>query len=508
MTLERGAGARGRSGSVRDAYHRLAHVLVPLVVLLSVTLPYIGEGDFHSDTARYAAIGLQMWRTGDLACPRLHPSQPYFNKPPLALWIHGLALHLAGPSLAAARAPSVLAAAGCVALTVLLVSRHSGRRVGAAAGVILALTLEFFRHTRHISLDLWQLVFLLAAALLVAEAIRRSSAWRIAAAGLPIGLALMCKPVVAFTALPVFGIWLGLNRRGRWIALLVPALLVAATVAAPWRVAMWLTWGDAYLGKYMGAEIGGRALGFINPHGPLYYAVEIGRTYWPWMIPLASGLVSWRRGGWSVRRRRGAAMAAAWLAVWLAALTLFPDKRPRYELPLYPAFAWIAAEGLVRIVGRGVRRWILGGFRALAPAAVGLALLAVLPVARVPVPKPPHWAALFDWMRGNGIEIVWAGRLGSNAAARFYLEFGRWPEPIGPRNRPPPGAHIVYHERAAGDDVHGEEPVFRRGPILVTRVAGLASAIGSDDGHPSEGAVSVRQETPFPEDGEPQSNSY
>ena len=154
---------RGRSLGFWHALLAARVWLLPCVLLLSVTLPKLNQGDFRGDAGWYSAIGLQAWRTGSLWTLYGEPGQPYFNKPPLAFWIHGLALHTLGPELWVARLPSILAATVCVLFTVAIVRHLAGRRAALLSGCVLALSLEFFRRTREISLDMWQAVFLLMA---------------------------------------------------------------------------------------------------------------------------------------------------------------------------------------------------------------------------------------------------------------------------------------------------------------------------------------------------------
>src|ERR1700704_1271103 len=131
--------------------------LIPILLLLAFTLPHLEQGEFRRDTVRYAAVGLNMWRSDSLLVPYLNSEKPYFNKPPMAFWIHGLALKIFGPRLAAARAPSILAAIGVVIFSMLSVRNLATRREAVVSGIVLASTYEFFRRTREISLDFWQL---------------------------------------------------------------------------------------------------------------------------------------------------------------------------------------------------------------------------------------------------------------------------------------------------------------------------------------------------------------
>jgi 4-amino-4-deoxy-L-arabinose transferase-like glycosyltransferase len=188
--------------------------LLPFLLLWCVTVPHLGQGDYGRDTGRYAAVGHFMWEGRHPWVPWLNPETPCFNKPPLALMLHGAFLRTFGVHLAVARFPSILAALGVVGLTMLIIVREIGsRREALASGLVLASTYEFFRRTREISLDFWQLFFLMAAAYLAITALRRDRRSRLVLAGIPIGLTLLCKPLVGLIVIPIFGISIVLARR-------------------------------------------------------------------------------------------------------------------------------------------------------------------------------------------------------------------------------------------------------------------------------------------------------
>ncbi|MCZ7633393.1 MAG: glycosyltransferase family 39 protein [Phycisphaerales bacterium] len=182
----------------------IRHWLLPLVFLLCMTLPHLGQGDWQrTDGAWYGAIAVQAWRTGELWTLHGPPGQPYFNKPPLAFWLHGLSLHAAGPGAHAARLPSVLAACAGLLATVWTVRMLAGRRAALLSGATLSLTAEYLRRTREISLDLWQAAFILFAVALLVRATRTRRSGRAAgtlwacASGASLGAALLTKPLVA-----------------------------------------------------------------------------------------------------------------------------------------------------------------------------------------------------------------------------------------------------------------------------------------------------------------------
>ncbi|MCH9057519.1 MAG: glycosyltransferase family 39 protein [Planctomycetes bacterium] len=198
--MPRPTGREAGQAATRRArrWARLRPWLIPAVLLLCVTLPHLGDGDWQrGDSGWYTAIGVQAWRTGELWTLMGEPGQPYFNKPPLVFWITGFVAWIFGPSAWAARLPTIAAAPGCVLATVGITRVFATRRTALTVGVVLALSVEFFRRTREVSLDLWQLVFLLLALWIAAGAVKDQRWRRLALAGLPSGLALMCKPMVA-----------------------------------------------------------------------------------------------------------------------------------------------------------------------------------------------------------------------------------------------------------------------------------------------------------------------
>jgi 4-amino-4-deoxy-L-arabinose transferase-like glycosyltransferase len=429
-------------------------VLLPCLVLLAVTLPHLEQGDFRRDTGRYAAVGLYMWSGGSPLAPHLHPEVPYFNKPPLAVAIHGLFLKACGPHLPAARVPSILAALGVVVLTVLSARQLGTRAEAIVSGLVLALTYDFFRRTREISLDQWQLFFVMLAVYAVAVALRRQTRMGWVLAGIPLGLALLCKPMNALAMIPLFGLWAVLARQTRVLPLLFFATLpIALVVAVPWHAYMYFTFGDAFVQKYFGREVVERARGRASD--PFYfYALRMAIYYWPWLPALIYGLNRFAKD-WSRRRekanrsshastkpphigsdsgngrpphRRLIVFGAVWVLYVGTCLSFFPDKKVNYALPLLPMMAWMTAAGLCRLPWPRLRAWYASGFRGLAPAAVGVLIVcSVLPI-QFQKPPSPEWRQLLGWLGEHRIEPsrVYFGTLECNDACYFYLKTGVW----------------------------------------------------------------------------------
>jgi 4-amino-4-deoxy-L-arabinose transferase-like glycosyltransferase len=479
------------AGSLGRRWRRFRLWLIPLFVLVCVTLPGINSGDWRGDQAWYTAIGLQAWRDGALWSLRAEPGQFFFNKPPLVFWIHGAAAHLLGPSLWAARMPSVVAAGGCVLAVVALARRFGSRQTAMAAGVVLALTYEFFRRTHEVSLDLWLVLMMLLALLIAGDCAATGRYRRLPWLGVPLGLALLCKPVVALLLLPILAGWFMWNRQRGWFVPLLMAGFVSLLIAGPWHVSIWLMHGSVFTDAYFGSQIIERAAGHARDmnrgsESVFYYPTLFARTYWPWMIPLALALVSWARGLELTRDRRGLRLALLWVATWGIALLLFPDRRPRYAVVLYPGLAWLTGMWLARQPWR----WLARSYRPLGRfgpplLAAGAIVIAVSPI-RLHGPPNPQWADLDAWLDGHGDPVLWQGALDPGRGARLYLTRGRWPMTTRDRTKavvaePPAGALLIYHRRDGLTPGDNEQVVFQSGDLRVTR---LGTGGGSGGGSP------------------------
>jgi 4-amino-4-deoxy-L-arabinose transferase-like glycosyltransferase len=373
-----------------------------------------------------------MWSRPDVWKPYINPETPYFNKPPLALFIHGAFLKALGVHLSVTRIPSVLAALGVVLFSVLTVRLLGSRSEAVTSGIVLALTYEFFRRTREISLDLWQLFFVMSAVYLVVLGTQTNRRRIIVAAGVPLGLALLCKPLVALGTIPIFAIWLALMRRPKWIWLLALGTLpVALLVALPWHYAMWREYGDAFLQQYFGNQVLDRARGRLSTNPPYYFASLIARTYWPWA--LAVGFALWhrlRRGSRSARApaRDLVLLGGVWVMVVLLVISVFPDKKVNYALPVYPMMSWVAAAGICRLPWRRLGTWYRRGLPWLAPAAAAvLILVSVLPI-QFHKPADPDWSALVHWLQTGAVSPQQLGHegLSQEDICQFYLRTGEW----------------------------------------------------------------------------------
>lgn len=479
---------------------------LPLAVLLALTLPHLDQGDWRGDSGWYTALGLTGWRSGQLLS--LHAgTQPYFNKPPLGLWIHGLFVHLLGVHISVARLPTILAASVCVLATTGIAARLAGRSAGACAGVVLATSIEFFRRTREVSLDMWHLAFIMLAAWgLIAMVSRqregsgeRRPLWIALAVGVPVGMALLVKPLMALAAFPILGLWLLLSGRCdvKWRTMqgLGLAGITALAVALPWHLWMWHAHAAEFTSQYFGAEVGRRAagesVGGQRGQAWWFYLRQIVTAYWPWLPAVGAGCWVWARGRGDSGQRGALAFGIIWAGAWLVLLTWFPDRRDRYAVLIYPGLAivsgtWLAALSAwwLRIAWRGARRWLMP------VAGVGGIAFALAPV-QVQSGPDRQWIEFHQWMESRRAEAgqwptLYDASFSGAPAARVMLLTGSWP--IATSNRrgelvqvPPDGSVIAYHRRGGRQPGPNETIEFVSGDLTLTRLLGTWSPVEVPD---------------------------
>jgi len=412
---------------------RAQPVLLPLAILLACWLPGAAQGWFRTDSHYYAAIGLSAWRTGSLW--NLHVGESlYLNKPPLVFWIHGLFMHLLGPSLLAGRLPSLLFAGVTVWATVRTARLLAGPGLAIWSGIVLASTLEFFRYTKAISLDMTQCAMLSLATLAVVWAVKSDRGSRVLWAGVPIGLGLLCKPLMALLGPALLAVWLVSQGRSRWLGWMAGAGAVALAVAAPWHAGMWLEHGETFVRVYFVQQSLERA-GEVSDRGWWYYLHLLVENYWPWLGALGLTAALALRGRlWSGRAdapanpgRRGLAVLAVVIALgWLVALSAFGGKAGRYALPVYPGLAMLCAVGLTALPRGGLTRPLGRALPWLAPAVLAGGIIAAALPVQYHEARDPAWDRVVEAVnRAPQAELL--SSLGARPiAANTYLLLGQW----------------------------------------------------------------------------------
>jgi 4-amino-4-deoxy-L-arabinose transferase-like glycosyltransferase len=382
-----------------------------------------------ADEPRFAAVALDMVRSGDWLIPRVG-GDLYQDKPPLHFWLIAAGLQLTGDLRWAFLLPSMIASLGTLLLVYDLGRRLHGRDAGLAAALTLACCVQFVKVTRGAQIDA-TLVFLVTLALWAfgRHLLEAPRAGLVLLGGAAAGLGAIAKGVgvLALALWPLA--WLLSRRRAvtsqedtppvgsqRPVYVLLSLLAFAAVVAA-WLVPMLLrvaASGDPSLEAYRDELLFQQTVTrFASAWHHLrpwyYYLVEVIPALW---LPLSALLLwLWRpwRDDW--RSGRMSTLLPLGFAVFVVLFfSLSAGKRGVYVHIALPALALASAPHLPALFrSAGVRR-----------LSLALAALLVVPglvfaaAAMVEIPKLREWlaeAALVStlplWLYAGASLIAW-----------------------------------------------------------------------------------------------------
>ncbi len=498
--------------------------LVPLALATAFYLPGMFFRFWLYDAGLYAAVSLRMARTGEWWTP-MQANATYFNKPPLAFWIHALFVKVLGESDWVLRLPELLSALACVALIVSIAKRLQGPRVALVTGVMLAASSEYFWRISRFRLDFMHTALMLAGVRMCVEGFVRGrvscfggvssgwgkrAKWWIVAGGVPVGLALLVKPMFGLVALVLAGVWMVLARRldrrqlsrgskgavGMTAPVFLPVLAaigVALAVAAPWHLSMWAIHGNAFAHRYFVHETTMRATGEMFGRDPWWkylayflngndsdkakvFEVEA-MAYWPILLCAAMAVLWWAMGKRLSARRstRGGLLAQVYTFGLFGMLCVFGDKKGWYLIPVIPGIAWVGAMWAVHVMPRWVMRvvWRASG-------VVAVAMLVAVPVFgwtfERSSARPLDTRAVREFILKHPEGEYWNASVWRYENAPIYIRTGVWPKLIedpntGERWEPAQGSYVVYDkERNPKPDPVDEVVVDSPRFVMVRRV--------------------------------------
>jgi 4-amino-4-deoxy-L-arabinose transferase-like glycosyltransferase len=310
-----------------------------LAVLLAcaVLLPLLGHKPLTNwDEGIYAEISREMLSLGPLV-PHWN-YQPWFEKPPLMLWITAAFFKIFGVTEFWARAGSALSGVGIVALLHAWLARKD---IFAAwlSTVILLATFGFLHVCRVGEMDvLLSLGCCIALCGLTAIQDSQLSGWYLFWLGLAI--ALMSKGaasivlIIAALLFAALGRW-NSTRLGRSFGL---GLLLFLALVLPWHLYMFHRFGASFLTEYLGFHVLARATHQIEEHNThwWYYLWVLLISAAPFALLFPFAIVD------SFRRRELRAWAIFALVV-IGFFTVVQTRLTHYIASAYPALALLTS---------------------------------------------------------------------------------------------------------------------------------------------------------------------
>lgn len=431
--------------------------------------------------SRNLTTAREMLEKGNWLLPTMN-GEPRLEKPPLPTWATAVAMAAFGEEdLGGLRLPAALAGALLVAFAWLLARELTDDALAPflAAGTAATSFYVFFM-ARDITWDIFCHAFMLGAIWQLHRGLARPAGRlaSFAAAGLLMGLSFLSKgPVSFFSLLLPYLVARTLSSgaapyRAAWRPLLL-TVVVALAASAAWPAYAWLTRPEA------SAHVAQKeSTAWINRNvRPFWQYWSFTAQSGVWAVLATAALV------FPYARRRVARLGdyrllAAWIWTGVLLLSLFPEKKERYLLPVLVPMALLTAlyvrsladafrAGAETRADRAIVRanaWLMAAVAAAVPIALWLALR-----ARGASPGWPLLAAVAAvfWalaallghagLRGRPL-AMWGGMVGMVAAA-CVLVLGQVPAIItrNPGYRP-------YGELDHRADLAGV-PFFRAGDV-------------------------------------------
>jgi 4-amino-4-deoxy-L-arabinose transferase-like glycosyltransferase len=359
--------------------------LAPLLVAAVLFLPAIGTRITSlEDEARYALKARTMLDTGDWFLPRVD-GEVQMQKSPLFMWAIAV-LSLPGRKVTelTATLPSALSAIAGVGATLLLGRRMFGARAGLLAAFTLATMFGYYWHARLILADMMMTFFLVAGAAAFWMGVGDGASRRgpLIVFWACLGLALSAKGPAGLLPLLPFGAFLVAERGWRrGIADLKPLMgaAVVVLVCAPWALAFALQKEQSYVQNVlMGDYLGPRRAGWSRRSEIFFTIGPIVLGAMPWTIFVPAAVRSgWWRGESDVARKFR--FLVFWVLAYVIVITLMPQKRDRYLLPLFPALALMVGWLWDRWAAQGPTRTLRVHGLIWAALALGLAAAVMRP---------------------------------------------------------------------------------------------------------------------------------
>lgn len=315
---------------------RVSTALATLIAC-AVLLPLLGHRALTDwDEGIYAEISREMLHRNPLV-PHWN-YQPWFEKPPLMLWLTALFFKLFGVSEFWARAASAFSGVAIVALLHATLLRAKDRLAAWLSTFMLLATFGFLHICRVGEMDvLLSLGCTLAITGLVAVERRTLTGWYLFWLGFAI--AAMTKGAACIVLILALLILLAIERTLRslskpfWLGLVLCALLLL-----PWHLMMFHLYGRAFLDDYLGFHVLARATRQIEDHRShwWYYLNVLLVSAAPFVLVYPFAIVHGMR-------RHALRPWAIFALVVIVFFSIVQTRLPHYIAPAYPALTLLTA---------------------------------------------------------------------------------------------------------------------------------------------------------------------
>ena len=316
----------------------IVSTLLATLLASLVLLPLLGHKPLTNwDEGIYAEVSREMLSLGVLV-PHWN-YQPWFEKPPLMLWITAVFFKLFGISELWARAGSALSGVVIIAVLHAWLTRRNDNLAAWLSTFILLSTFGFLHVCRVGEMDvLLSLGCCIALCGLSATQDRRLNGWYLFWAGFAI--ALMTKgaaSIVLIIAAILFALLERWNpsRLGKpfWLGLL--CFLIAVL---PWHLYMFHEFGSVFLTEYLGFHVLSRATHQIEDHITHWWYY-----LWVLLISAAPFVLLYPSAIAASFKKRDLRIWSIFALVVIGFFTAVQTRLPHYIAPAYPALTVVTS---------------------------------------------------------------------------------------------------------------------------------------------------------------------
>lgn len=307
------------------------------------------------DEALYAISASEALASGDWVGTTFLGHLDYYNtKPPLNVWLIGLAFDVFGPSLWALRLTSVLAAWLTIVVLQVWVRRCFGSATALTASLVLSMTFGFLYVHAGRSANTDALFTLLTLLTVVTCWASEHRAWRLvwlgpltAALFLLRGMGVLLPLAIVFVVI--------VSTANQWRARLqavAVAGLCAGLLVLPWVVARWQLDGWRFFTLLFHVDFLARITDTLDGHAgtPFFYLHQLQKDQYEWLaLAVVASLLyppGWSRFGALLLgpSRHLRVIVASWAVATLLIPTLMQTKLPWYLNSFFPLFALMVAR--------------------------------------------------------------------------------------------------------------------------------------------------------------------
>jgi 4-amino-4-deoxy-L-arabinose transferase-like glycosyltransferase len=402
--------AANRSPAPIPLWVALWAILIPVSLLARSYMPI--------DETRYVSVAWDMWLNRHFLVPHVNGAL-YSDKPPLLFWAFQLGWLVFGVNDVWPRIVPSLFGAASLLLTARIARRLWPERPGMArlAPLIVISSMLWTVFVTAAMFDMLVACFTLLGILGIVRSWQDAGRRGWVVLGGAIGLGILAKgPVILLHTLPpaLLAPWWAMDRRparwASWYAGVGMSVALGALIALAWAIPAAIAGGEQYARMIFWGQSAGRMVKSFAHQRPLWwYLPLLPLILFPWALwpPL------WRSVRSSAGRPASSAvrLCLAWIVPVFVIFSLISGKQPHYLLPLFPAFALLAALALDS--GTESRAW-----DAIVPALLLLAVGCALMMIRL-VPFPGEYArVMMSVNRWSGAVLI-AAVLAPVAACRL-----------------------------------------------------------------------------------------